>query len=111
MTDIGLPALKTGSCSHGVVGHPHGKGELVVIVGPRGRDKAQRIAKLLEQLPPGSRFVKHEWPFHCHRYDIERDLKDGLFVFVDATDDVARFPVKPFRLIRTVEIKHPAVKS
>lgn len=94
-----------------VIGFPHGKGELVVIAGPRGRGKANTIQKLQDQLPPGSRFAVHEWPFHCHKFDIERDLKDGLYVFVDANDDLDRFPVKPFRLVRTVEDKAAALKS
>lgn len=102
--------LAPGHGQMGTVGFRHGAGELVVVAGQRGRHKAQTIAALVEKLPPGSRFVKHEWPFHCHKFDIERDLRDGLYVFVDANDNLDRFPVRPFRLIRAVEIKAPDIQ-
>lgn len=95
MTSAGEPAF-----SGGVVGQPHGKGELVVLSGPKGCGKSTRIEQLLKQLPPGSKFSRMEWPYHCRAFDISRDLKDGLFVFVETQEtDLSRFPVKPFRLI------------
>lgn len=84
----------------GIIGARHGKGELVVISGPFGNGRSQRLQQLLKKLPAGSRFSRLEWPYHCHAVDITRDLRDGLFVFVETTEtDLSRFPVKPFRLI------------
>lgn len=84
----------------GIVGAKHGKGELVVISGPQGGGKSTKIEQLLKKLPEGSRFSRLEWPYHCHAFDITRDLRDGLFVFVETQEtNLSRFPVKPYRLI------------
>ncbi len=84
----------------GIIGSPHGKGELVVMSGPQGCGKALRRAELLKKLPPGSKFSVHEWPYHCTTRDITRDLNDGLFVFVETTEtNLERFPIRPYKLI------------
>ncbi|MDP2398838.1 MAG: hypothetical protein Q8M53_10835 [Burkholderiales bacterium] len=84
----------------GIVGARHGKGELVVISGPAGSGKSERLQQLLKKLPAGSRFSRLEWPYRCHAVDIMRDLRDGLFVFVETQEsNLNCFPVKPYRLI------------
>ncbi len=86
----------------GIVGARHGKGELVVVCGGQGAGKSRCIDELLRKLPPGSRFSTLCWPFDHHKQDITRDLRDGLFVFVEVSSEAAlvRFPVKPYRLVR-----------
>lgn len=83
----------------GVVGIRQGAGELAVITGPSALARARLIRGLLKALPPAARFSILAWPHDHTRWSIERDLRDGLFVFAHVLrDDLELFPVKPYRL-------------
>jgi hypothetical protein len=92
----------------GIVGARHGAGELVVVAGDHRAVNSRKIAALAKRLPPGSRYSVLSWPHECHRQDITRDLRDGLFVFVAVTGDLSRFPVKPYKLFHAIASRQAA---
>lgn len=83
----------------GIVGAANGKGELALVVGQHQAGRSRAINKLLKALPAGSKFSRPKWPW-CGTAEIRRDLRDGLFVFVESPEGVKDLPVKPYRFIK-----------
>lgn len=81
----------------GIVGARHAAGELVMVVGPTQAGRSRVINRLLKSLPRPATFSRHTWPW-CNINVVRRELRDGLFVFVESPEGVSDLPIKPYKL-------------